>query len=239
MIAHYANPVRFMKLSQWLWKWLALIGFVSLACGLYFVFTSPPDYQQGITVRILFIHVPSAWMAQMVYGLMAVASISAFIWRVPLADIIAQRAALIGTAWVIIAIVSGALWGRHSWGHFWAWDARLISVVILLLLYLGYMALLAAIENRQRAAIVARLIAIVGAVNLPIIKFSVDWWNTLHQPASLLRAQGPALAPVFLLPLALMMLAALCLTFFLLCVRVRSEIMRRQIETILLKELSS
>ena len=236
MIAHYANPVRFMAVSQWLWKYLAALAALSFLIGLYLTFTAPPDYQQGLAVRILFIHVPSAWMAMLVYGAMGFSSVAAFIWRVPLADMVAQRAALIGTAWVLIALVSGALWGKPSWGHFWAWDARLVSVLVLLFLYLGYLSLLAAIDDRQRAANAARLLAIVGLLNLPIIKFSVDWWSTLHQPASILRAEGPALAPVFLWPLIWMALAALSLTLFLLLVRMRSEIMRRQIEAILLRE---
>ena len=230
----YANPVRFMALSAKLWPPCAALTLVLGLIGLYLVFTAPPDYQQGITVRILFVHVPAAWMAMMIYGFIAAASFAAFVWRAPLSDIAAQSAALPGIGFTFLALASGSLWGRPIWGHFWAWDARLVSVLILFFLYLGYIALLAAIEDRARAAIAARLLAIVGVINLPIIKFSVDWWNTLHQPASILRLEGPALAPVFLWPLAFMALAALFLFITILLVRMRAEIMRRRIESLIL-----
>ena len=230
----YANPVRFMALSAKLWPPCAALTLVLGLIGLYLAFTAPPDYQQGITVRILFVHVPSAWMAMMIYGFIAAASFAAFVWRAPLSDIAAQSAALPGIGFTFLALASGSLWGRPIWGHFWAWDARLVSVLILFFLYLGYIALIAAIEDRQRAAIAARLLAIVGVINLPIIKFSVDWWNTLHQPASIVRLDGPALAPVFLWPLAFMALAALFLFITILLVRMRAEIMRRRIESLIL-----
>ena len=230
----YANPVRFMALSAKLWPPCAALTLVLGLIGLYLVFTAPPDYQQGITVRILFVHVPAAWMAMMIYGFIAAASFAAFVWRAPLSDIAAQSAALPGIGFTFLALASGSLWGRPIWGHFWAWDARLVSVLILFFLYLGYIALLAAIEDRARAAIAARLLAIVGVINLPIIKFSVDWWNTLHQPASILRLEGPALAPVFLWPLAFMASAALFLFITILLVRMRAEIMRRRIESLIL-----
>ncbi len=232
----YANPMRFMKLSAWLWPLCFTLAMGFLLVGLYFAFTAPPDYQQGIMVRILFIHVPVAWMAMMVYGLMALASAAAFIWRTPLSDIAAQSAALPGLGFTFLALATGSLWGKPIWGHFWAWDARLVSVLILFFLYLGYIALLASIDDRARANAAARLLAIVGAVNLPIIKFSVDWWNTLHQPASILRLAGPSLAPVFLWPLGLMALAALFLFTALLLVRMRAEIIRRRIEALLLEQ---
>ena len=230
----YANPVRFMALSAKLWPPCAALTLVLGLIGLYLAFTAPPDYQQGITVRILFVHVPSAWMAMMIYGFIAAASFAAFVWRAPLSDIAAQSAALPGIGFTFLALASGSLWGRPIWGHFWAWDARLVSVLILFFLYLGYIALIAAIEDRQRAAIAARLLAIVGVINLPIIKFSVDWWNTLHQPASIVRLDGPALAPVFLWPLAFMAFAALFLFITILLVRMRAEIMRRRIESLIL-----
>ncbi len=230
----YANPVRFMALSAKLWPIFAAVTAMLSGIGLYFVFTAPPDYQQGITVRILFVHVPSAWMAMMIYGFIAASSFAAFVWRAPLSDIAAQSAALPGLGFTFLALATGSLWGRPIWGHFWAWDARLVSVLVLFFLYLGYIALLAAIEDRARATMAARLLAIVGVINLPIIKFSVDWWNTLHQPASILRLEGPALAPVFLWPLALMALAALFLFITLLMVRMRAEIMRRRIESFVL-----
>lgn len=219
-----------MQLSQYWWKIFAFLSAVFLMLGAYFSFTTPPDYQQGLSVRILFLHVPAAWMAMVVYGFMASAAIAAFIWRAPLADIAAQRIALIGAVWVSIALVSGSLWGKPIWGSFWVWDARLVSVLILLFLYLGYIAIIKTIDDEARRLIVARLVAIIGAINLPIIKFSVDWWNTLHQPASIMRLKAPALAPVFLLPLALMAFAALSLTICLLLIRMRASIIRHQLE---------
>ncbi len=226
----YANPHRFLQLSLVAWKGFAVLSLLFLASGLYFAFTAPPDYQQGETIRILFLHVPAAWNAMMVYGLMALLSAAAFIWKAPLADIIAQRIAPIGLVWVVIALGSGALWGKPIWGTYWVWDARLVSVLILFFLYLAYISLLKAIDEPQRRIMTARLLALIGAINLPIIKFSVDWWNTLHQPASVLRLAEPALAAVYLIPLAFMAAGALCLTLCLLFVRTRAEILRRQIE---------
>jgi heme exporter protein C len=227
----YANPTKFMQVSAPLWQALFVLSLVFLGFGLYFAFAAPGDYQQGLTIRILFLHVPSAWMAMMVYGFMATASIAAFIWRTPLADIAAHAAAPIGLVWVALALWSGSLWGKPIWGTFWVWDARLVSVLVLLFLYLGYLALLKAIDEQTRRNRAARLVAIIGALNLPIIKFSVDWWNTLHQPASIMRLQAPALAPVYLLPLGLMAAGALCWTMSLIFVRMRAKIIRHQLET--------
>lgn len=226
----YANPTKFMQVSQPLWQALAVSSALFLIAGLYFAFNAPPDYQQGLTIRILFLHVPAAWCAMMVYGFMAAASVAAFIWRTPLADIAAQASAPIGLVWVMIALWSGSLWGKPIWGTFWVWDARLVSVLVLLFLYLGYVLLLKAIDAPARRNRAARLVAIIGALNLPIIKFSVDWWNTLHQPASIMRLEAPALAPVYLLPLGLMAAFALCLTGSLVLVRMRTMVLRRQLE---------
>ena len=154
---------------------------------------APDDYQQGATVKIMFIHVPNAWLAMFVWGVMSIAALGTLVWRHPLADVAAKAAAPIGAAFTFLALVTGSLWGRPMWGTYWEWDARLTSVLILFLMYLGLMALWRAVEDPSRAARAAAILTLVGAINLPIIKFSVDWWNTLHQPASVLRMGGPTI----------------------------------------------
>ena len=229
----FANPARFMTLSGRLLAplWLVSLGF--LGGGLYFsLFASPPDYQQGETVRIMYVHVPSAWLAMFGYAVMATASAVALIFRHPLADLCAKSAAPIGAAFTFLALITGALWGKPLWGTWWVWDARLTSVLILFFLYLGYMALWTAIEEPTRAARAAAVLALVGAINVPIIRYSVVWWNTLHQPASVFRMDGPTIAPEMLLPLALMALGFTFLFVTLLMVRMRAEILRHRVRTL-------
>ena len=227
----YANPARFMALSARLVAPLGVLTALLIAAGLWFALVaSPPDYQQGETVRIMYVHVPSAWLALFGYSVMAVASAVALIFRHPLADVAAKSAAPIGAAFTFLALVTGSLWGRPMWGTWWEWgDARLVSMLILLFLYLGYMALWATIEEPVRAARAAAVLALVGSVNLPIIRYSVDWWNTLHQPASVFRMDGPTIASSMLLPLGLMALGFTVLFVTLLLVRMRAEIMRRRV----------
>ena len=219
----YANPARFMALSARLLMPLAALAALLVGAGLWFALAaSPPDYQQGETVRIMYVHVPSAWLAMFGYSVMAVASAVALIFRHPLADLCAKSAAPIGMSFTFLALVTGALWGKPMWGAWWVWDARLTSVLILFFLYLGYMALWAAIEEPARAARAAAILALVGAINVPIIRYSVVWWNTLHQPASVFRMDGPTIAPEMLLPLALMALGFTSLFITLLLVRMRA-----------------
>ncbi len=180
----FANPARFLKLAQSILTPIWVLTAAAFATGLYLALvTAPPDYQQGETVRIMFVHVPAAWMALMVYTAVAVASTIAIIFRHPLADVAAKAAAPIGAMFCLLALVTGSLWGKPMWGAWWVWDARLTSMFVLFLLYLGYMAMWQAIEDPHRAALVARVVAIAGFINVPIVKFSVDWWNSLHQPA--------------------------------------------------------
>ena len=201
----FANPARFMRFSAALLPWLAAATAVLLALGLYLaLFVAPADYQQGEAVRIMYVHVPSAWMASAVYALMALASAVALIWRHPLADIAAQSAAPLGAAFALLCLVTGSLWGEPMWGTWWVWDARLTSVLVLFFLYLGYIALVNAFDEPSRGARAGSVLALVGVVNLPIIKFSVDWWNTLHQPASVMRLGGPRIDPSMLVPLLVM-----------------------------------
>lgn len=225
-----ANPDRFDRLARKATPWLTAGAAALLSAGLYFaLFSSPADYQQGESVRIMYVHVPAAWMALMCYSAMAVASIAGFIWKHPLADVAAKSTAPIGAAFTFLALVTGSLWGKPMWGAWWAWDARLTSVLILFFMYIGYLALWSAIEDKIRAARIAAIACIVGFINVPIIKFSVDWWNSLHQPASVIRADGPTIHPAMLTPLLLMGLAYALVYASLLLIAVRAEIAERRI----------
>lgn len=229
-----ANPRRFMDATGSMLPWFAISAGGLLAAGIYVgLFVAPPDYQQGDTVRIMFVHVPAAWIAMMAYGLMAAASAVGLIYRHPLADIAARSAAPLGALFTALALVTGSLWGRPMWGAFWVWDARLTSFLILFFLYLGYIALWNAIEDEVRAGRAAAVLALVGAVDLVIVKYSVDWWNTLHQGESIFRTGGPLIAPIFLWPLFLMMGGYTLLFVLLWIVRIRTEIISRRNRTLL------
>jgi heme exporter protein C len=229
-----ANPSFFLRFSDRVLPWLAGATILLMGVGLYLsFFVAPADYQQGETVRIMFIHVPSAWLAMFCYTLIAVSAIGSLIWRHPLADVAAKAAAPIGAAFTLLALVTGSLWGKPMWGAYWVWDARLTSVLILFFLYLGLMALWQSIEEPSRAGRAAAILAIVGFINIPIIKFSVDWWNTLHQPASVLRVDGPAIHPSLLTPLMVMALGFTCLFVWLHFKAMRAEILRRRVETMI------
>lgn len=200
-----ANPLRFERLARPALPWLAAATALLTMLGLYYaLFNSPADYQQGESVRIMYVHVPAAWMALFCYTVIAGASAVGFIWKHPLADVAAKETAPIGASFTLLALVTGSLWGKPMWGAWWAWDARLTSMLILLFLYIGYMSLWRAFPDKTRAARLAAILAIVGFVNIPIIKFSVDWWNSLHQPASVFRGGGPTIDASMLRPLFLM-----------------------------------
>jgi heme exporter protein C len=224
-----ANPTRFLALAGALLPWLAGVSALLLAIGLYMSFTAPEDYQQGATVRIMFIHVPFAWLSMMCWGVMALAALGTLIWRHPLADVAAKAAAPIGACFTLLALVTGSLWGKPMWGTYWVWDARLTSVFVLFLMYLGVIALTRAIEDAGQSARAAAILILVGAVNLPVIKFSVNWWNTLHQPAAVFRMDGPTIHPALLWPLAIMALGFTCLFFTLHLAAMRNEIWSRRI----------
>jgi heme exporter protein C len=228
-----ANPTRFLSLVERVVPWLAAAALVLLGVGLYLAFfVAPPDYQQGETVRIMFVHVPAAWLAMFGYLLIAISALGTLIWRHPLADVAAKAAAPIGATFTFVALVTGSLWGKPMWGTYWVWDARLTSVLVLFLLYLGLIALWQAIEEPGRAGRAAAILALVGAVNLPIIKFSVDWWNTLHQPASVLRPGGPTIDPSLLAPLFVMALAFALIFTLLHLIAMRAEILRRRVHAL-------
>jgi heme exporter protein C len=227
----YANPKRFMEISTPVLPWLTAATVITLVAGLVLTFAVPPDYQQGTTIRIMFVHVPAATTAMMAYGVMAVASIVGLINRHPLADVAARAAAPLGAMFTALGLITGSLWGKPMWGAWWVWDGRLTSFLLLLLLYLGYIALGNAIEDEVRAARACAILAIVGAVNLPIIEFSVQWWTTLHQGESILTGK---IAPVFLWPLFLMMGGYSLLFFNLWIIRIRTEILNRRVRAVML-----
>lgn len=235
---YLANPARFLKIANAVLPAVWATTIALFAIGLYgALFVSPPDYQQGETVRIMYIHVPAAWMALFVYSVMALASAIALIFRHPLADVAAKTAAPIGAVFCFLSLATGSLWGKPMWGAWWVWDARLTSMFVLMLLYIGYMAIWAAIEEPHRAAMVARIVALVGFVNVPIVKFSVDWWNSLHQPASVFRMGGPTIDASMLWPLLVMGLAYTFLFLALHLVAMRAEIAARKIRQIQIADI--
>ncbi|MBZ5760791.1 MULTISPECIES: heme ABC transporter permease [Rhizobium] len=224
-----ANPTRFLALASRVIPWLAALTAMLSVIGIYLCFSTDADYQQGDTVRIMYIHVPAAWLSMMCYTVMSVAAIGTLVWRHPLADVAAKAAAPLGAAFTLLALVTGSLWGKPMWGTYWVWDARLTSVFILFLMYLGLIALNRAIDDPSRGARVSAVLILVGFVNIPIIKFSVEWWNTLHQSESIVRLDGPTIAPEFLWPLFVMALAFTLLFFTLHLMAIRNEIWRRRI----------
>ncbi|MEQ8347405.1 MAG: heme ABC transporter permease [Sneathiellaceae bacterium] len=234
-----ANPTRFLALVRRIQPVAGVAALLLIAAGLgWGLLYAPPDYQQGETVRIMYVHVPSAWMALFIYVCMAVASAVGLIWRHPVADLSAKASAPIGAAFTFLCLVTGSLWGQPMWGTWWVWDGRLTSVLILFFLYLGYIALWQAFDDQAKAARAAAILALVGAINVPIVKFSVDWWNTLHQPASVLTMDGPHIHSTLLWPLLLTGLGFTAFYVFVLCLRVRTEILRRKVRIARLAVLS-
>ncbi|MBL8833654.1 MAG: heme ABC transporter permease [Rhodospirillales bacterium] len=229
----YASPANFKRLSDRLLPWAAGGAALCLGVGLWnALFVSPADYQQGETVRIMYVHVPAAWMAMFAYANLALAGAATLVWRHPLADVAGRAIAPVGAAFTFLCLVTGALWGKPMWGAWWVWDARLTSVLILFFVYLAYMALNAAFDEPERGARASAVLALVGVVNLPVIKFSVDWWNTLHQPASISRLDAPAIHSSMLLPL-LAMAAGYTLFFVAVTlVRMRAGLIERRIDAL-------
>ena len=231
MLLHrFANPNRFSHLAAAVLPWVTGATIILFVVGIYFaLFASPADYQQGETVRIMYVHVPAAWVAMACYTFIAVMSAVSLIWKHPLADIAARAAAPLGAGFTIIVLATGSLWGRPTWGTWWEWgDARLTSVLVLLFLYLGHIALTHAFDNPARGAKAAAVLALVGFVNIPIIKFSVEWWATLHQPASVIRLDGPTIHSSILIPLLIMGLAFTFYFVTMLLVRMRAELAARK-----------
>lgn len=225
-LVQLASPTTFLRLSARILPWCAALTLLLFASGLYYALVaSPADYQQGESVRIMYVHVPSATLAMGVYLAMGLASATFLIWRHTLADVIARVSAPLGAGFTLICLVTGSLWGQPMWGTWWEWDVRMTSVLVLFFLYVGYMALEASLESGERSRKACAILALIGLANLPVIRFSVEWWNTLHQPASVIRAEGPAIAPEMLLPLMLMNAAFALFYVTVLLMRVQTALM--------------
>ncbi len=226
-----ANPARFRRFSQRVLPGLGFATALMLAVGFYMAFfVAPADYQQGDTVRIMFLHVPAAWLSMAGYALLAGLGASLLVWRHPLAALMARAAAPVGASFAAVCLLTGSLWGRPMWGTYWVWDARLTSMLLLFFLYLGHIALSRAYDSPERGDRASAILALVGVINLPIIKFSVDWWNTLHQPASITRLDAPAIHNSILVPLLWMAVSLLLLFVLLVLLRTETEIDRRRLE---------
>ncbi|TMJ42117.1 MAG: heme ABC transporter permease [Alphaproteobacteria bacterium] len=238
-VIELANPSRFLALSGRALPWLAAATVLAFVVGIIQISFAPDDYQQGATVKIMFIHVPAAWLSIFGWLLMSTAALGTLVWRHPLADVAAKAAAPIGSAFTLMCLVTGSLWGRPMWGTYWVWDARLTSVLVLFLMYLGVLALWRTIEDPTQAARAAAVLTLVGAINVPIIKFSVDWWNTLHQPASVLRLGGSTIHPAILVPLIVMAIAFTLLFLTLHLAAMRNEIMRRRVRSMMMLQAAA
>jgi heme exporter protein C len=237
MIRDLANPTRFMSFSGRLLPWIVAAAIVAMAAGLYLaLFVAPADYQQGETVRIMYVHVPAASLGLFFYVAMAASALGTLVWRHPLAEVSQRAAAPIGAAFTLVCLVTGSLWGKPMWGTYWVWDARLTSMLVLFLIYCGILALWHAVEEPGRAARAVSILTLVGTINIVIVKYSVDWWNTLHQPASIFTAGGPKIHPSILWPLVVMV-AAFALTGVALHLSgMRTEILRRRVRTLTILE---
>jgi len=238
MFHRFANPTRFLRFAAIIQPWMAGLTVILGGAGLYLgLFNAPADYQQGQSVRIMYVHVPSAWMALFCYTSMAISAAVGLIWKHPLADVIAKSTAPVGACFTFLALLTGSLWGKPMWGTWWVWDARLTSMLVLLFLYLGYIALINAFDDPTRGTKASSILVLVGFVNVPIIKFSVDWWNTLHQPASVLKMGGPSIHPSMLWPLLLMAVAFTTYYVWVLLIRVRAEVTANKVRILRLEQV--
>jgi heme exporter protein C len=236
----FANPGRFLRLSRRVLPWLMAPGAVITMIGLLWgLFLAPADWQQGDASRIMYIHVPAAWLASAGYFSVAVCSFMSLVWRHPLADIAAAEISPVGAGFTALCLVTGSLWGKPMWGAWWVWDARLTSVLVLFFLYLGHIALVRAFDDPTRGARAGAILALVGVINLPIIKFSVDWWNTLHQPASIGLTGSPTIASSMLWPLMVCTIGYTLLFAALSLARMRAAVMERRIRALLMARAQS
>ena len=225
----FVNPSKFNKVADYLFKPILISSIVLFSLGLIFSFyLSPEDYQQGSTVRIMYIHVPSAWLALLTYAIMILYSVAALAFRIPFGFIINTAVAPIGAVFTLICIISGSLWGKPMWGTWWVWDARLTSVAILFIIYLLIIFMNLSFENRVVREKVVAIFVLVGSINLPIIKFSVDWWNTLHQPATISKLSKPSIDPSMMVPLFIMTFAFTMIGIAIAILRIKTEIISRK-----------
>ena len=231
-----ANPNRFNRITEKIQPCILFITIITLISGLYFgLFDSPKDYQQGDAVRIMYVHVPSAWLASFLYFSLAISCVFYLVWKHPLADLVSSSIAPIGALFSALTLVTGSLWGKPMWGTWWVWDARLTSMLVLFFFYLGYILLSNSFERKIDGSKTASVLAIVGLINLPIVKFSVDWWHTLHQPASIIKIGGPSIDDKMLLPLTLMIIALSFFSLYLIILNVKTKLIEKKCEALLLK----
>ncbi len=224
------NSKKFYALSDILLKPIVVLSFIFLFIGLIFAFfLSPDDYQQGSTVRIMYIHVPSAWLSLMTYFIMAIYSIIALAFRMPFGFIVNTAVAPIGAVFTLVCIISGSLWGKPMWGTWWVWDARLTSVAVLFIVYLIIIFINYSFDNIKVREKIAAIFILVGSINLPIVKFSVDWWNTLHQPATISKLSKPSIDPTMMTPLIIMTIAFILIGISIAILRIKSEIIAREL----------
>ena len=233
----FANPGRFLRLAARVQPALTVLAVLVTAVGLAWgLFVAPADWQQGDAVRMMYVHVPSAWLASAGYMALVIASLSSLVWRHPLADLAAVEIGPVGAGFTALCLATGSLWGKPMWGAWWVWDARLTSVLVLFFLYVGHIALVRAFDDPVRGYRAGAILALVGAVNLPIIKFSVDWWNTLHQPSTIKLTGAPGMHTDMLLPL-LVCAIGFTLTFAaIVLARLRAAVMERRIRGLLLAQ---
>ena len=237
MFDYLANPARFMRIADRLFWPLVVIATGLIGAGLYFgLLNSPPDYQQGETVRIMYVHVPAAWIATLGYVALGLCGLFYIVWRHPLADVALRAMAPAGAMFAFLTLVTGAFWGKPMWGAWWVWDARLTSMLILLFFYLGVIALANGFDQSERGSRPAALLALVGVINVPIVKFSVDWWNTLHQPASLLRSDGVSIDQAMLVPLLLMLAGMHCYFAVIVILRMKAILAERRLTSLQLRQ---
>ena len=225
----FINPSKFNQLTDIIIKPVFYLSMVTISIGLIFaLFLSPNDYQQGLTVRIMYVHVPSAWLALLTFAIMTIYSIIALAFKIPFGFIINSAVAPVGALFTLTCLVTGSLWGKPMWGTWWVWDARLTSVAILFIIYLIIIIINFSFENRDIREKIVAVFVIIGSINLPIIKFSVDWWNTLHQPASISKLSSPSIDPSMLRPLLIMTVAFMLIGLLIALIRIKSEILSRK-----------
>ncbi len=233
----FANPGRFLRLSAPVLPWLTSAAILLMAVGLgWGLLLAPPDWQQGDAVRIMYVHVPAAWLASAGYLSLAICSLFSLVWRHPLADLAAMEIGPVGAGVTALCLATGSLWGKPMWGAWWVWDARLTSVLILLFLYLGHVVLVRAFDDPVRGYRAGAILALVGVINLPIIKFSVDWWNTLHQPATISLTRAPSMAMEMLWPLLIAALGFTLSFAAIVIARLRASVMERRIRGLLMAQ---
>ena len=226
-IQQFGSPKYFYDISLVVSKWIGVICLICFIAGLYGgLVIAPPDYQQGDSYRIIYIHVPASWMSLFVYMILAISGAITLIWRIKIADFVARSSAVIGASFTFLALATGAIWGKPMWGTYWVWDARLTSELILLFLYLGYIALQSTFEDRRVGARAGAILALIGVINIPIIHYSVEWWSTLHQPASIKISGESSIHSSMLMPLLLMFFVMILYCALIFLMKYKTEIIR-------------